>query len=70
MREGLQNITNYDANGLMAPVTVTSSDHGGGGKTRVEMWDGEKWVPQTEWIAAYTDLIWEVVRKSSSEYHN
>lgn len=70
MREGLQNITNYDANGLMAPVTVSSSDHGGGGKTRIEMWDGEKWVPQTEWIAAYTELIWDVVRKSSSKYHN
>jgi branched-chain amino acid transport system substrate-binding protein len=54
----------------MAPVTVTSSDHGGGGKTRIEMWDGEKWIPQTEWIAAYTDIIWEVVRKSSSNYHN
>ena len=70
MREGLQNIASYDAGGLMAPVTVTSSDHGGGGKTRIEMWDGEKWIPQTEWIAAYTDIIWEVVRKSSSNYHN
>ncbi|MEZ5901595.1 MAG: ABC transporter substrate-binding protein [Hyphomicrobiaceae bacterium] len=70
MREGLQHITNYDANGLMAPVTVTSNDHGGGGKTRIEMWDGQRWVPQTEWRAAYTDLIWEVVRKSSSKYRN
>ena len=33
-----------DVNGLMAPVTVTPQDHGGGGKTRIEMWDGSKWV--------------------------
>ena len=32
----------FDANGLLAPVTVTAQDHGGGGKTRIEMWDGQK----------------------------
>ena len=65
---GFENIKNYDANGLFAPVTVTAKDHGGGGKTRIEMWDGSKWVPQTDWIGAYNDIVWEVVKESSKSF--
>lgn len=65
---GLEALDGFDANGLMAPVTVTAEDHGGGGRTRIEMWDGETWVPQTDWIAEYTDLVWEVVKQSSAAY--
>nr|WP_037373860.1 ABC transporter substrate-binding protein [Sediminimonas qiaohouensis] len=67
-KAGLETLEKYDANGLMAPITVTSEDHGGGGKTRIEMWDGETWVPQTDWISAYSDVVWEVVKESSSKY--
>ena len=56
IKSGLESIKDYNANDMMAPVTVTAKDHGGGGKTRIEMWDGAKWVPQTDWIAAYTDV--------------
>ncbi|MBV1867285.1 MAG: ABC transporter substrate-binding protein [Marinosulfonomonas sp.] len=68
MKAGLESIVGYDANGLMAPLTVTGSDHGGGGKTRVEMWDGKTWVAQTEWIGAFSDAVWEVVKESSSKF--
>jgi branched-chain amino acid transport system substrate-binding protein len=68
MRRGLESLNNFDANGLIAPVTVTAKDHGGGGKTRVDMWDGSKWVPQGDWIAAYTDVVWEVVKRESAEF--
>lgn len=68
MKDGYESISDFDANGLFAPITVTAQDHGGGGKTRVEMWDGENWVPQQKWTAAYTDVIWEVVRKSASKF--
>jgi branched-chain amino acid transport system substrate-binding protein len=47
---------------------VTADDHGGGGKTRIEMWDGKTWVPQTDWIAAYSDVVWDVVKESSAKY--
>jgi branched-chain amino acid transport system substrate-binding protein len=50
MKKGFESLRNFDANGLMAPMTVTAKDHGGGGKTRIEMWDGAKWVPQTDWM--------------------
>ena len=68
LKNGLESLNNYDANGLIAPVTVTAKDHGGGGKTRIEMWDGAKWVPQTDWFSAYDDVVWEVVRQQSAEF--
>ena len=68
MRKGLRSLRNYDANGLIPPLTVTAKDHGGGGKTRIEMWDGAKWVSQSEWIADYDDLVWATAKKHSSEF--
>ena len=68
MRRGLTSLRNYNANGLIPPLTVTAKDHGGGGKTRIEMWDGAKWVPQTEWFSDYDDLVWATVKTSSSEF--
>ncbi len=67
-KAALETLEDFDANGLMAPITVTAEDHGGGGKTRIEMWDGETWVPQTDWIGAYSDVVWDVVKESSSKY--
>jgi branched-chain amino acid transport system substrate-binding protein len=68
LKNGLESLRNYDANGLIAPVTVTAKDHGGGGKTRIEMWDGTKWVPQTDWFSAYDDVVMEVVKQQSAEF--
>ena len=68
LRAGLRSLKDFDANGLFAPVTVTDTDHGGGGRTRVEMWDGSTWVPQNDWTAAYQDVIWDVVKQYSSQF--
>lgn len=68
IRRGLESLTNFGAYGIIAPVTVTAKDHGGGGKTRIEMWDGAKWVPQTDWFAAYQDVVQQVVKEQSAEF--
>ncbi|HEY0824449.1 MAG TPA: ABC transporter substrate-binding protein [Ramlibacter sp.] len=68
IKTGLESLRNFDANGFIAPVTVTAKDHGGGGKTRIDMWDGSKWVPQSDWIAAYTDVVDKVVKEQSAEF--
>ena len=68
IKTGLESLRNYDANGLIAPVTVTAKDHGGGGKTRIDMWDGSKWVPQTDWFSAYDDVVDKVVKEQSAEF--
>ena len=67
-KAGYESIKNFDANGLMAPVTVTPNDHGGGGKTRVEQWNGTTWVPLTDWSADYLDVVWEVIEESSKTF--
>ncbi|ABE47150.1 ABC transporter substrate-binding protein [Polaromonas sp. JS666] len=68
MKRGLESLKNFDAEDLIAPVTVTAKDHGGGGKTRIDMWDGAKWVPQTDWFSAYNDVVQEIVKKESGEF--
>lgn len=68
MKRGLESLKNFDADGLIAPVTVTAKDHGGGGKTRIDMWDGAKWVPQTDWFSAYGEVIQEIVKKESGDF--
>ncbi|ODU75294.1 MAG: branched-chain amino acid ABC transporter substrate-binding protein [Bordetella sp. SCN 68-11] len=68
MRKGLESLNNYNANGLLPPITVTAKDHGGGGRTRIEMWDGAKWVPKSDWFADYTDLVWGIVKQHSAEF--
>lgn len=68
IKDGLESLRNFDANGFIAPVTVTAKDHGGGGKTRIDMWDGSKWVPQSDWTAAYTDVVDQVVKEQSAEF--
>ncbi len=68
IKAGLESLRNFDANGLIAPVTVTAKDHGGGGKTRIDMWDGKKWVPQSDWISAYPDVVDQIVKEQSAEF--
>ena len=67
-KAGLESIENYDANGLMAPIAVTAEDRFAGGKTRIEMWDGEAWVPQTDWSVDYLDVVWELIKESSEKF--
>ena len=68
IKTGFEGLRNFDANGLLAPVTVTAADHGGGGKTRIDMWDGAKWVPQSDWISAYGDIVDKIVKEQSAEF--
>jgi branched-chain amino acid transport system substrate-binding protein len=59
-------VSAYDANGLMAPLTLTAKAHGGG-KPRIGMWDVSKRVPQTDWFADCTELVWSTVKQHSGE---
>jgi branched-chain amino acid transport system substrate-binding protein len=68
IRQGMYGIKQFDAKGFMAPVTITPKDHGGGGKTRIDMWDGGKWVAQTDWFADYTGLVWTLVKANSADF--
>jgi len=68
LKAGLESIKDFDAQGLIPPVTITAKDHQGGGRGRISQWDGSKWVPKTDWYAASQDLVWELVRKNAEEF--
>lgn len=68
LRQGLEQIKEFNAQGLIPPVTITSKDHQGGGRGRISQWDGAKWVPRTDWYAAYQDVVWDLIKKNAEEF--
>ncbi|WP_254919219.1 ABC transporter substrate-binding protein [Oceanicola sp. 22II-s10i] len=70
IKAGYESIRDFDNAGLTAAVTVTPEDHGGGGKTRIESWDGETWVQETDWFSAYDDIVWSIARDAASKYED
>ena len=68
LNEGIRSISNFTAEGLLPGVTVTKSDHQGGGKGRIVRWDGSKFVKQTDWYTANQDLVWAEIKKYSEEF--
>jgi branched-chain amino acid transport system substrate-binding protein len=68
LKKGLDEVKDFNAQGLIPPITLTAEDHQGGGRGRISQWDGAKWVPKTDWYAAYQDVVWDLVRKSAEEF--
>lgn len=68
LKKGLESIKNFTADGLLPPVTITPADHQGGGQGRIATWDGETWKPDSGWFAAYQDVVWDLVKKTSGEF--
>ena len=68
LKAGLESIKDFTGEGLLPPVTVTADDHQGGGRGRVDAWDGSKWVPKSQWAPAYQDIVWDLIHKSAEEF--
>ena len=68
LNAGLTGITDFTAEGLLPPMTVTPEDHQGGGKGRISRWDGTKFVPQTDWFSANQDVVWAEIKKSAETF--
>ena len=68
LRDGIRMLENYDAEGMMPPVTFSADDHQGGGYGRVSQWNGESWEPITDWYSAYQDIVWEEIRKDAEGF--
>ncbi|MDX3926069.1 MAG: ABC transporter substrate-binding protein [Shinella sp.] len=54
--------------GLLQPIKITPFDHEGGGAARIQSWDGEKWVLQTDWIKADHALLKPLVQEKAAAY--
>jgi branched-chain amino acid transport system substrate-binding protein len=68
LNEGLRSITKFNAEGLSPSITITKTDHQGGGMGRVAQWDGRRWVAKSDWLSADQDLVWELIKQSSAEF--
>jgi branched-chain amino acid transport system substrate-binding protein len=68
LRQGLEQVKDFNAQGLIPPITITPKDHQGGGRGRISQWDGAKWVPKSDWYAAYQDVVWDLIKKNAEEF--
>lgn len=68
LRKGFERIKDFDAQGLIPPLTFTEEDHQGGGYGRVAHWDGEQWAPLGDWHASFQDVVWEEIREGAKEF--
>jgi branched-chain amino acid transport system substrate-binding protein len=68
LKQGFESLRDFNADGLMPPITITAEDHQGGGYGRVSMWTGSDWQPQTDWITAYQDVVWEEIRANAADF--
>ena len=68
VNEGLRSITKFTAEGLLPAVTISKTDHQGGGQSRVAQWDGKRWVAKSDWFAADQDIVWQLIKASSDEF--
>lgn len=68
LRQGFEMIKDFDAQGLMPPVTFSQKDHQGGGRGRVSQWNGSAWEPVTDWHAAYQELVWREIHRDSAKF--
>ena len=70
LRRGMEMIENFDAEGMMPPITLTEEDHQGGGFGRISQWNGEAWEPITDWFAAHQDIVWEEIEKDARDFRD
>ncbi len=68
LKNGFEMIENFDAEGLMPPITITPQDHQGGGYGRVAQWTGEEWEPVSDWTTAYQEIVQEEIDAGAAEY--
>ncbi len=68
LKNGFEMIEDFDAEGLMPPITITTEDHQGGGFGRVARWTGEEWEPVSDWTTAYQDIVRSEIDAGAAEY--
>jgi branched-chain amino acid transport system substrate-binding protein len=57
VKAGMEQIKDFTLGGLVPPLQITATDHEGGGWVRIFQARDGKFVPATEWIQAYRDVV-------------
>ena len=64
MKAGLEQIHDFTLGGLVPPLQITPTDHEGGGWVRIFQVHGGKFVPVTDWIHPFRDVVDNAVHTS------
>ncbi|HZT88636.1 MAG TPA: ABC transporter substrate-binding protein [Stellaceae bacterium] len=57
VKQGLEQIHDFTLGGLVPPLQITATDHEGGGWVRIFTAKGGKFVPATDWIHPYRQVV-------------
>ena len=75
VRWGFENLNIDDARlkevgalGLLQQIKLSCQDHEGGGRIRLQQWDGEKWQLVSDWISADRALLRPIIEQSAAKY--
>lgn len=63
LKNGLEMLKDFNAEGLMPSLTITAQDHQGGGWGRISEWNGKQWAPKSDWSHAYQDVVWQLIKE-------
>ena len=64
VRKGFESISDFTLGGFMPPLNLTPEDHEGGGWVQVWQVRGGQWVPLTDWMQGYRDVVMEHVARA------
>lgn len=64
VKNGFEAIRDFTLGGFLPPLNITTEDHEGGGWVKIYQVQGGKFVPITDWIQGYRDVVMEHVRKA------
>jgi branched-chain amino acid transport system substrate-binding protein len=66
-KKGFEKISNFTLGGLVPPLKITPQDHEGGGLVQIWQVKGGKFVKETDWFAAYQDVVAKHIKESGSK---
>jgi branched-chain amino acid transport system substrate-binding protein len=67
VKKGFEKISNFTLGGLVPPLKITATDHEGGGLVQIFQVKGGKFVKETEWFSAYTDIVAKHIKESGTK---
>jgi branched-chain amino acid transport system substrate-binding protein len=66
-KKGFEKISNFTLGGLVPPLKVTPQDHEGGGLVQIWQVKGGKFVKETDWFAAYQDVVAKHIKEAAAK---
>jgi branched-chain amino acid transport system substrate-binding protein len=66
-KNGFEKISNFTLGGLVPPLKVTNTDHEGGGLVQIWQVKDGKFVKETDWFAAYQDVVAKHIKESGTK---